>query len=178
MSLSPMTIGMVGLGFALWANELQLPAVDAKPTGEGSPSPGLPVAAAGDAMGAATLIFMSLWVVTAAPFGTGPAGVATGRVVQRDFGDVRTAVGGRHRRSASGLGDAVHRQPGPVLLPAASDREGAARPAGIPLTHFALVKATLFSYVLALFGFWRGTHGKIPARLVGHACWPPSERST
>lgn len=68
-SLAPITIGMVGREFALWANGVQLLGVDAKPATEDGPSPTASVAVAGSAMGAITLLFMSIWLVVAAPLG-------------------------------------------------------------------------------------------------------------
>jgi hypothetical protein len=77
-SLAPITLGMVGLGFALWANGVQLLGVDAKPATEDGPGPTASVAGAGSAMGAITLLCMSIWLVVAAPLGTDGEAVKLG----------------------------------------------------------------------------------------------------
>jgi uncharacterized membrane protein len=77
-SLAPITLGMVGLEFALWANGVQLLGVDAKPATKDGPTPRASVAVAGSAMGAITLLFMSIWLVAAAPLGTDGEAVKLG----------------------------------------------------------------------------------------------------
>jgi hypothetical protein len=77
-SLAPITLGMVGLGFASWANGVQLLGVDAKPATEDGPGPTASVAVGGSAMGAITLLYMFIWLVVAAPLGTDGEAVKLG----------------------------------------------------------------------------------------------------
>jgi hypothetical protein len=69
---------MVGLGFALWTNGVQLLGVDAKRATEDGPGPTASVAVAGSAMGAITLLCVSIWLVAAAPLGTDGEAVKLG----------------------------------------------------------------------------------------------------
>jgi hypothetical protein len=174
MSLAPITIGMVGLLFALWANGVQLLGVDAKPATEDGPSPTASVAIAGSAMGAITLLFMSIWLVVAAPLGTEGEAPRLGLLF--------SAISGMY--GLLWLGAAViqardwdMRPIGNLALLClvlqviemallASYRTAA----GIPTAHFALIEIALGFYVLVLAGFWAVTHGRIDARPVGFVC--------
>jgi hypothetical protein len=174
MSLAPVVIGMVGLEFALWANGVQLLGVDDKPATEDGPSPGLSVAVAGSAMGAVTLLFMSIWLVAAAPLGTEGEAVKLGLLF--------SAISGMY--GLLWLGAAVVQARGWDMRPIgnlallclglqviemgllASYRSAA----GIPTAHFLLTEAALASYVLVLYGFWAVTHERINARPVGLFC--------
>jgi hypothetical protein len=176
MALAPITIGMVGLQFALWANGMQLLGVDQEPPQDETDdvSSGRAVAVAGSAMGAVTLLFMSGWLVTAAPLGD--EGIAV------QLGLLFSAISGMY--GLLWLGAAVVQLRGwdmrvignlallclvlqviEMGLLASYRAE-----AGLPLAHFILVEAALGSYVLVLYGFWAVTHGRTAAKPVGWLC--------
>ena len=75
MALSPITLGIVGLVFALWGNALVNFGVDAKPHDEAGPDPSKTVAAAASLVGAITLLFTSTFLLIAAPLGSEPPAV-------------------------------------------------------------------------------------------------------
>lgn len=173
-SLAPITIGMVGLEFALWANGVQLLGVDAKPATEDGPSPTASVAVAGSAMGAITLLFMSIWLVVAAPLG------ADGEAAK--LGLLFSAIAGMY--GLLWLGAAVVQARGWDMRPIGNLAllclvlqviemallASYQTAAGIPTAHFAFIEIALGLYVLVLAGFWAVTHGRINARPVGLAC--------
>lgn len=171
MSLPPITIGMVGLAFALWGNGLLSLGVDAEPATEGGPSPAKAVAVTASAIGAMTLIFTSVFLVIAAPLGTTPILVQlqllfsaiTGMyglqflgtaVVQVLDWDVR-AIG-----NIALLG--VPLQIIEMVLLASY-----AGPAGISTTHLVLQELVLAAFTVAGFAIWLGTHGRLSGRWVG-----------
>lgn len=176
MALAPITLGMVGLLFALWANGMQLLGVDAKPVDDqvDGADATRAVAVAGSAMGALTLLFMAGWLVVAAPLGDDPTAVQLGLLF--------SAIAGMY--GLLWLGAAVVQARGwdmrvignlallcvvlqlveMALL--ASYRAAA----GLPAAHFVIVELVLASYVLVLYGFWAVTHGRIAARTVGWLC--------
>lgn len=173
-SLAPVTIGMVGLEFALWANGMQLLGVDAEPADEGSPSPGLAVAVAGSAMGTVTLLFMSLWLVTAAPFGTEGVGAQLGLLFSAISGMYALIWAGAAVVQARGWDMRVIGNIALLCLGLQLIEMGLLAKyksdAALPNAHFLFLEATLFSYVLVLYGFWAVTHGKIKPKPVGWLC--------
>lgn len=176
MSLAPITIGMVGLLFALWANGMQLLGVDEKPVDDDVPAggSGAAVAVAGSAMGAVTLLFMSGWLVTAAPLGTEGVGAQLGLLFSATagmygllwLGAAVVQVRGWDMRVIGNLALLCLVLQVIQMGLLASYRAAAE----IPLPHFLAVQGALAGYVLVLYGFWAVTHGKISPRLVGSLC--------
>jgi hypothetical protein len=170
-SLPPITIGMVGLSFALWANALFLMGVDAEPATVGAPSPVKAVAAVGSTIGAITLTFMSLFLVIAAPLGSD----ATSAKVQLLF----SAISGMYGLQFLGLAivqfkDFDLRVFGNIALLGVPLQilemillASYANDAGMSTTHLLAQEAVLLSFTALGLGIWLGTHGKIALRYVG-----------
>ena len=167
MGLAPVTIGMVGLQFGLFANALALLGVDAKPAAEGQVDPGKSVGAAGSLIAALSLVFMSFWLIIGAPFGTeGPA-----VEVQVMF----SAISGMYGFLFLGFG--VVQMAGWDVRPVGNVALLSAILQAIEIVVIAarwplnvnniLTEIVLIVYVIALIGFWRTTHGKQTPRVQG-----------
>ncbi len=174
--LAPITLGMVGLLFALWANGMQLLGVDSRPAApEGSPTATSgAVGIAGSAMGALTLLFMAVWLVTAAPLGDEGVNAQLGLLFSAIsgmygllwLGAAVVQIRGWDMRVIGNLAllclilQVVHMA---LLASYRSD-------AGLSNAHFVLVEAVLLSYVLVLYGFWAATHDRLQAKVTGWLC--------
>jgi len=176
MALAPITLGMVGLLFALWANGMQLLGVDAKPIDDqvDDADGARAVAIAGSAMGAVTLLFMATWLVMAAPLGDAPVAIQLGLLFSAISGMYGLLWLGAAVVQARGwdmrvIGNlallCIILQVVEMALLASYRAEAA-----LPSAHFAIVELVLASYVLVLYGFWAVTHGRIAARTVGWLC--------
>lgn len=173
MALAPVTIGMVGLSFGLWANGLQALGVDAEPATEGGPSPTNAVAVAGSAIAAITLLFMSSFLVIASPLGTLPAPVhvqllfsaITGMYGLQFVGTTVVQVLDWDVRIVGNMAllGAILQVPMMALL------AHYAHAAGFSDTHLVLQELVLLAFTLSGLAIWAGTHGKISSRLVGTA---------
>jgi len=165
--LAPITLGMVGLQFGLFANALALMGIDAAPAGEGQPDPGKSVGMAGSLMAAMSLIFMAFWLLIGAPFGTEGAAAE----VQIMF----SAISGMYGFLFLGFGFVQLkgwdlRPVGNVALCAAIlqviEIIIIATRWGLGLNNI-LTEIVLIIYVAALVGFWRTTHGKQSPAIQG-----------
>ncbi|MPZ87034.1 MAG: hypothetical protein GEU81_02965 [Nitriliruptorales bacterium] len=176
MGLAPITIGMVGLLFALWANGMQLLGVDQKSVDDSvsEGGSGYAVAIAGSGMGAVTLLFMSGWLVIAAPLGDEGVGAQLGLLFSSIAGMygllwLGAAVVQLRGWDMRVIGNVALLCLGLQVIQIgllASYRVAAQ----IPLPHFLAVQAALVGYVLVLYGFWAVTHGRISPKVVGWAC--------
>jgi len=164
---------MVGLAFALWGNALLNLGVDSEPATEGGPSPAKAVAVTGSAIGAITLIFMSAFLVIAAPLGTEEPAIKVQLLFSAISGMyglqfLGTAVVQVMEWDARIIGNiallGVPLQLAEMLLlwKYADD-------AGISTAHLIFQELVLLSFSTAGLAIWLGTHGKIPGRTVGVA---------
>lgn len=169
--LAPVTIGMVGLSFALWSNSLLLMGVDAEPASPGGPSPAKSVAAVGSTIGAITLTFMSLFLVIASPLGTDVTSVK----VQLLF----SAISGMYGLQFLGLAivqfkDYDMRIFGNIALLGVPLQiiemillATYAEKAAMSGLHLFFQEAVLASFTVLGLGIWAATHGRIPTKKVG-----------
>lgn len=165
--LAPITIGMVGLQFGLFANAFALLGIDATPAEEGGPNPGQAVGMAGSLIAALSLIFMSFTLLLGAPFGT--EGLAA--EVQIMF----SAISGMYGFLFLGFGVVQVkgwdlRPVGNVALLSAIMQLIeviiiAAR-WGLDLNNI-ITEIVLIIYIVVLVGFWRTTHGKQAPNVQG-----------
>ena len=165
--LAPITIGMVGLQFALFVNALALLGIDAEPDEEGGPDPAKSIGMVGSIIGAISLIFMSFFLLIGSPFGT--EGLAA--QIQIMF----SAISGMYGFLFLGFG--VAQIKGWDLRPIGNAALGAAimqvleiliiaSQWGLDLNNI-ITEIVLLIYVVALVGFWRTTHGELQPRTQG-----------
>lgn len=173
MALAPITIGMVGLSFGLWANGLHALGVDAEPATAEGPNPAKAVAVTGSATAAITLLFMSAFLIIGSPLGTQPAAVhvqllfsaITGMYGLQFVGTTVVQVLDWDARIVGNIAllGAILQVPEMALL------AHYAHPAGFSDTHLVLQELVLLAFTISGMAIWAGTHGKISSRLVGTA---------
>ena len=170
--MNPLSLGIMGLALALFANALPLLGIDAAPLKEGGHSPGKTVAVVGSLAGAITLTFFALWFIIKAPFGMEDPilvrlqtlfaslggkfgllwiGVTLAQILGWDLRPVGTMC----------LLLALIHVIEMIILPSL------ALPAGFTILNIILIEVVFVSYVLVLLGFWAVTHGKIAPKPVG-----------
>ncbi len=164
--MNPLVLGMTGLNFALWANALYLLGVADKPVSEGAPSPAKTVALGGTVMGAATLLFASVWFIVGRPLG---AELVEATVILAGItGMYGLLLLGVFLAQVLGLDG---RPLGHLCLMVAAFQliylAAVARTFGLTSVHVWLVEAVLASYVVLLVLFWALFYGRISARPVG-----------
>lgn len=170
MSLSPVTLGMVGLAFALWGNALANFGVDTVRTDNG-PDPAKTVAAAASLMGALTLLFTSTFLVVAAPLGNDPPSVQLQLLFSAITGMyglqfLATAIVQFKSYDPRPLGNfALLTVPIQVVEMVLLARFASA--AGMSTTHILLQELTLGAFAVAGLAIWAGTHGWVAGRFVG-----------
>lgn len=171
MALSPVTLGMVGLSFALWGNALANFGVDARPQSESDPDPAKTVAAAASLVGAATLLFTSTFLIVAAPLGDEPTTVK----LQLLFSAITGMYGLQFLATAIVQFKGYDPRPlgnfalltVPIQVAEMLVLANLAAAAGISRTHLLLQEITLGAFALAGLAIWAGTHGRAPAKVVG-----------
>lgn len=167
--LTPLTFGMIGLIFALWGNGGQL--LGWFPEKPEHPRTTATVGVAASLAGAITLIFMALWFVIRAPFGTEPAAAQ----VQLMFsaiplmygllwlGAAITQVQGWDMRVIGQLAlVCLFLQVTQMIVIALQFRPWT--------TDLTGIQVVLGSYVLVLAGFFLVTHGRTSPKWVGRVC--------
>ncbi len=164
--MNPLVLGMTGLNFALWANALYLLGFADRPASEGGPSPARTVALAGTVMGAASLLFSSVWFIVGRPLGAEQveatvtlAGI-TGMYGLLLLGVFLTQLLGLDGRPVGHL----------CLLVAAFQivyMVAVGRIFGLASVHVWLVEAVLASYTVLVVLFWALFYGRISTRPVG-----------
>jgi len=171
MSLPPITIGMVGLAFALWGNALQNLGVDSEPVHADGPNPAKSVAVASSLIGAITLLFTSVFLIVAAPLGTAPVEIKlqllfsaiTGMYGLQFLATTIVQLNGWDPRPLGNFALlTVPLQIAEMVLLAVYSKAG-----GISTTHVIVQEVTFAAFVLAGVAIWFGTHGKLHPRLVG-----------
>jgi hypothetical protein len=171
MALSPVTLGMVGLAFALWGNALANFGVDAHPATESGPDPAKTVAAAASLIGAITLLFTSVFLLIAAPLGTEPAEAQLQVLFSAITGMyglqfVATTIVQFKGYDPRPLGNYALLT-APIQLVEMVLLARFATEAGMSTTHIVLQEVTLGAFALAGLAIWAGTHGRLPGKVVG-----------
>ncbi|TQS43410.1 hypothetical protein [Cryptosporangium phraense] len=168
MGLAPVTLGMVGLAFALWGNGLANLGVD-----QDSETATKAVAVSASLLGAVTLLFMAAHLIVAAPLGAEGPPVR----LQLLFSAITAMYGLQFL--ATTIVQLKGYDPRPlgnfalltvpiqlvemILLARFADA------AGMSTTHIVLQEIVLGAFAVAGLAIWAGTHGRIGGRVVGGA---------
>jgi uncharacterized membrane protein len=171
MALSPVTLGMVGLAFALWGNALAKFGMDTKPRDDTAPDPSKTVAAAASLVGTITLLFTSVFLVIAAPLGNDPTAVQ----LQLLFSAVTGMYGLQFLATSIVQFKGYDPRPlgnfalltVPIQIVEMVLLAKFASAAGMSVTHIVAQEVTLGAFALAGFAMWAGTHGWITGKVVG-----------
>ncbi|MET0700125.1 MAG: hypothetical protein ABWY93_10700 [Mycobacterium sp.] len=171
MALSPVTLGMVGLAFALWGNALANFGVDTDRDGDTGPEPAKTVAAAASLLGAITLLFMSAFLLIAAPLGHEPAVVQLQLLFSAITGMyglqfVATTIVQLKGYDPRPLGNFALLTV-PIQLIEMVLLAKFATAAGMSVTHIVLQEVTLGAFAVAGLAIWAGTHGRVTGKVVG-----------
>lgn len=164
MGLAPITLGMVGLAFALWGNGLANLRADLDQKS---------VAVSASLLGAVTLLFLSVHLVVAAPLGTeGPAvrlqllfSAITGMYGLQFLATTIVQLKGYDPRPLGNL--ALLTVPIQIVEMVLLARFADA--AGMSVTHIVLQEIVLGAFAVAGLAIWAGTHGRIGGKVVGGA---------
>jgi hypothetical protein len=162
---------MVGLSFALWGNALANFGVDAGPDDNGGQDPTKTVAVVASLVGAISLLFMSTFLVIAAPLGT------EGPVVQLQL--LFSAITGMY--GLQFLATTIVQLKGydprplgnfalltvPIQIIEMFLLAEFARLAGSSTIHIVLQEMVLGAFALAGLAVWAGTHGRTTGKVVG-----------
>lgn len=168
MGLSPVSVGVVGLAMALFANGMQLLGAHNQ-TPEDEQTTGQSVAVVGSVAGAITLGFLALWLVIGAPFGKEGTDVVKTQLLYASLSTkfallwIGVTVAQIRGWSLKPIGTmcaflAVLQVAEMIML--------ATLEPGLT-THVWLVEIVFGIYVLVLLGFWALPYGRASARTVG-----------
>jgi hypothetical protein len=167
MGLSPVSVGVVGLAMALFANGMQL--LGAHDGRDDDATSGKTVALVGSLGGALSLGFLAIWLVVGAPFGTDDADTVKTQLLYASlsmkFALLWTGV------TAAQLWGWSLKPTGTMcaFLAMMHVIEMLILPSlGTGLTtHILLTELVFVIYVLVLLGFWALPYGKVGPRAVG-----------
>lgn len=173
MALAPITLGMVGLSFALWGNALANFGVDSDPDESSGQDPTKTVAVAASMVGAITLLFMSAFLVIAAPLGNeGPAvqlqllfSAITAMYGLQFLATTIVQLKGYDPRPLGNFALLTV----PIQIIEMVLLVKFARAAGMSTTHIVLQELVLGAFALAGLAIWAGTHGRTNGKVVGTA---------
>jgi hypothetical protein len=168
MGLSPVSVGVVGLAMALFANGAQLLGFHNQ-SQEDEATTGLTVAMVGSVAGAITLGFLALWLVIGAPFGTDDPNTVQTQLLYASlsakFALLWIGVTAAQLRGWSLKPIGTMCAFLAVLHVLEMIRLATLDP-GLT-THVWLVEAVFANYVLVLLGFFALPYGRVSARAVG-----------
>ena len=167
MGLSPVSVGVVGLAMALFANGMQLLGAHDGPDDDATS--GKTVALVGSLGGAITLAFLAGWLVVGAPFGTDDSDTVKTQLLYASLsakfallwiGVSFAQLGGWSLKPIGTMCAflAVLHVIEMVVLPTLGT--------GLSL-HIAIVELVFLIYVLVLLGFWALPYGRVGPRPVG-----------
>lgn len=173
MTLAPITLGMVGLAFALWGNAFANFGIDMDKVSDDAPDPIKTVAVAGSLVGAITLFFASALLVIGAPLGTEGPSVQIQLIFSAITGMyglqfLATTIVQLKNYDPRPLGNfallTVPIQIVEVVLLAKYLYD-----AGMSTIHIVIQLLVLVAFAAAGLAIWAGTHGKVNGKVVGTA---------